>query len=95
MKMGKPLTIGVVKYPDQSLAGRTWSGESAEGTIFAIGSDAGIPHSAGTHADEIRLGKTIIFDIFPQEAGGGYFFDFTRTWCLDMRRKRRPNSIKM
>ena len=56
--------------------------ENPEGTIFAIGRDAGVPHSAGKPEDEIRLGKTIIFDIFPQESGGGYFFDFTRTWCL-------------
>jgi Xaa-Pro aminopeptidase len=28
------------------------------------------------------LGETIVFDIFPVEAGGGYHFDFTRTWCL-------------
>jgi len=56
--------------------------ENPKGCIFAIGRDAGIPHSAGTHEDFIRLGKTIIFDIYPQERGGGYFFDFTRTWCL-------------
>ncbi len=56
--------------------------ENPEGTIFAIGRDAGIPHSAGNPTDRIRLGKTIIFDIFPQESGGGYFYDFTRTWCL-------------
>jgi Xaa-Pro aminopeptidase len=30
----------------------------------------------------LRLGQTIIFDIFPCEPGGGYFHDFTRTWCL-------------
>ncbi|MCK4490832.1 MAG: hypothetical protein KAU23_11250, partial [Anaerolineales bacterium] len=35
--------------------------ENPEGTIFAIGGDAGVPHSAGKAADEIRLGKTIIF----------------------------------
>ncbi len=23
-----------------------------------------------------------MFDLFPCEAGGGYFYDFTRTWCL-------------
>jgi len=56
--------------------------ENPLGCIFAQGRDAGIPHSAGTHEDSISLGKTIIFDIYPQEAGGGYFFDFTRTWCL-------------
>ena len=53
-----------------------------EGTIFAIGKDAGLPHSVGTPDDRLRLGKTIVFDIFPAEAGGGYFYDFTRTWTL-------------
>jgi Xaa-Pro aminopeptidase len=53
-----------------------------EGTIFAIGKDAGVPHSVGTPDDLLRLGKTIVFDIFPAEAGGGYFYDFTRTWTL-------------
>jgi Xaa-Pro aminopeptidase len=28
------------------------------------------------------LGQTIVFDIYPCEAGGGYFYDFTRTWSL-------------
>ena len=57
-------------------------GEIPKEPVFAIGRDAGIPHSVGKPEDEIRLGKTIVFDIFPQETGGGYFFDFTRTWCL-------------
>ncbi len=53
-----------------------------EGCIFAIGKDAGVPHSVGTPTDKLRLGRTIVFDIFPAEAGGGYFYDFTRTWSL-------------
>jgi len=56
--------------------------ENPEETIFAIGRDGGIPHSAGTPDDVIMLGKPIVFDIFPCEAGGGYFSDCTRTWCL-------------
>ena len=56
--------------------------ENPEGTIFAIGRDAGVPHSSGNPDDLLRLGQTIIFDIFPCEVGGGYFYDFTRTWCL-------------
>ena len=56
--------------------------ENPLGCIFAQGRDAGVPHSAGTHEDPIQLGKTIIFDIYPRETGGGYFYDFTRTWCL-------------
>ena len=78
---GKPLTISDVKAKiNLWLAER--GAENPESTIFSIGRDAGFPHSVGTPSDPIRLGKTIIFDIFPCEAGGGYFYDFTRTWCL-------------
>ncbi|HPH95779.1 MAG TPA: Xaa-Pro peptidase family protein [Anaerolineaceae bacterium] len=56
--------------------------ENPEGTIFAIGADAGVPHSSGNPDDVLRLGAPIVFDIYPCEAGGGYFYDFTRTWCL-------------
>ena len=30
----------------------------------------------------MRLGQTIVFDIYPAERGGGYYYDFTRTWSL-------------
>jgi len=77
----QPLTIGDVKSRiNLWLAER--GAENPEGTIFAIGRDAGVPHSAGTPSDPLRLGQTIVFDIFPCEAGGGYYYDFTRTWCL-------------
>ncbi len=56
--------------------------EVPEGFIFATGRDAGIPHSQGTLSKAVRLGESIVFDIFPCEAGGGYFFDLTRTFCL-------------
>jgi Xaa-Pro aminopeptidase len=56
--------------------------EDLEGFIFSTGRDAGIPHSRGTKSTPMRLGETIVFDIFPREAGGGYFFDLTRTFCL-------------
>jgi Xaa-Pro aminopeptidase len=78
---GAPLTIGRVHeeinrfIPEQGL-------EDPEGFIFAIGRDAAIPHSRGRAEDVIALGKTIVYDIFPREAGGGYFFDMTRTFCL-------------
>ena len=76
-----PLTIGDVKAKIS-----LWLAErgavDVEGVIFAIGHDAGVPHSVGTPSDPMRLGQTIVFDIFPAEAGGGYFYDFTRTWSL-------------
>jgi Xaa-Pro aminopeptidase len=77
---GAPLTVGRVKdYVYQLLARRRL--ESPEGFIFAIGRDAGVPHSQGRPDDPIRLGQTIVYDIFPQRAGG-YYFDLTRTFCL-------------
>ncbi|UCC12718.1 MAG: aminopeptidase P family protein [candidate division WOR-3 bacterium] len=55
---------------------------STEGMIVAQGRDAGVPHNAGRDREAVALGKTIVFDIFPRERGGGYFFDFTRTICF-------------
>ena len=78
---GQPLTIGEVKARI-----RLWLAErgadTPEGFIFAIGRDAGVPHSQGNPSDLLRLGQTIVFDIYPAEQGGGYFYDFTRTWSL-------------
>ena len=53
-----------------------------QGTILSIGRDAGVPHNEGNPTSRLQLGQTIILDAFFQEAGGGYFYDFTRTWCL-------------
>jgi Xaa-Pro aminopeptidase len=78
---GRLLTIGDVKRKIALwLAER--GAEQPEGCIFAIGKDAGVPHSVGEDDDVIRVGRTIVFDIFPAQAGGGYFYDFTRTWSL-------------
>jgi Xaa-Pro aminopeptidase len=80
-KDGSAVTIGQVKRKinlwlmEEGL-------ENPEGTIFAIGRDSALPHSSGNDSDVLRLGKTIVFDIFPCEAGGGYFHDFSRTWSL-------------
>ena len=78
---GEPLTIGDVKGRINLWLAELGA-ENPEGTIFAIGHDAGVPHSSGNASDLLRLGETIVFDIFPCEAGGSYFYDFTRTWCL-------------
>ncbi|MCX7994662.1 MAG: Xaa-Pro peptidase family protein [candidate division WOR-3 bacterium] len=55
---------------------------SSSGMIIAQARDAGVPHNAGKNNESVKLGKTIVFDIFPQEIGGGYYFDFTRTICF-------------
>jgi Xaa-Pro aminopeptidase len=78
---GSPLTIGDMKEKiNLWLAER--GAAPTEGYIFSIGRDAGLPHSQGNPSDLLRLGQTIVFDIYPQENGGGYFYDFTRTWSL-------------
>jgi Xaa-Pro aminopeptidase len=79
---GQPLTVGEVKRRiNLWLAMR--GAENPHGTIFAVGRDAGIPHSVGSDSDTIPIGVPIVFDLYPVEAGGGYYFDHTRTWCLD------------
>ncbi|MBI3162155.1 MAG: aminopeptidase P family protein [Chloroflexi bacterium] len=78
---GSPLTVG-----DVHAKIRLWVAEQGaelpSGFIFAIGRDAGVPHSAGNPGDLMKLGQTIVFDIYPAESGGGYYYDFTRTWSL-------------
>jgi Xaa-Pro aminopeptidase len=78
---GAPLTIRDVKGKIALWLAERGAAD-VEGCIFAMGRDAGIPHSVGNPEDQLRLGQTIVFDIFPGEAGGGYFYDFTRTWSL-------------
>ncbi|NPV85608.1 MAG: aminopeptidase P family protein [Anaerolineae bacterium] len=78
---GEVLTVGDVKRQV-----RLWLAEAdvelPEGMIFSIGYDSAVPHSCGNSQDVLRVGETIVFDIYPSEAGGGYFYDMTRTWCL-------------
>lgn len=77
---GDALTIGDVKAFMQekfSQAGLT----DHNATIFALGRESAVPHNRGGSDTPLRLGHTIIFDIFPQNANG-YYHDMTRTWCL-------------
>jgi Xaa-Pro aminopeptidase len=78
---GEALTIGDIKRSINLWIAEAGA-ENPESTIFSIGHDSAVPHSTGTEGDPLRLGQTIVFDIFPCEAGGGYYYDFTRTWCL-------------
>jgi Xaa-Pro aminopeptidase len=77
---GEPLTIGDVKaFIRQRILAYGMNEEHEH--IFAQGRDAGVPHNAGTPAQPIRLGQSIVFDIFPRLASG-YFHDMTRTWSI-------------
>lgn len=78
---GRPLTIGDVRKKLTA-----WQAEEniqdLLGSIFALGKDSTVPHNRGKVEDVLVPGQTIVFDYFPAEIGGGYFYDFTRTWCL-------------
>lgn len=77
---GSVLTIGDMHARIRALVAEKGL-ECPEGFIFANAADAGYPHSAGNPEAPIRLGETIVFDFYPCEQGGGYYYDFTRTWC--------------
>lgn len=80
-KDGTPLTIGRVHQEiNRFLAEQEL--DVPEAVIFAQGRDAGVPHNKGTADDPVSLGKAIIYDFGTREAGGGYYFDMTRTFCL-------------
>lgn len=76
---GEPLTVGEVQAFTRS---RVYAhGMTQDHHIFAQGRDAGVPHNHGTPDVPLRLGQSIVFDIFPKTASG-YYHDMTRTWCL-------------
>ena len=76
---GEPLTVGEVQAFTHS---RVFAhGMSQDNHIFAQGRDAGVPHNHGTPDVPLRLGQSIVFDIFPKTASG-YYHDMTRTWCI-------------
>ncbi len=78
---GSPLTVGDVKTTLRERLTHYGLADDGE-TIFAIGRDAGVPHSRGEAGDPLELGKSIIFDLFPRALDSGYYHDMTRTFCL-------------
>jgi Xaa-Pro aminopeptidase len=77
---GMPLTIGDVKRQIRRFL-IDYDLEHPGDVIFSQGRDAGVPHNHGDPDAPIRLGRTLIFDIFPRRPAG-YYHDMTRTWCL-------------
>ena len=58
-----------------------------EGTIFATGASSADPHNSGIPSAEIKEGKLMVFDIFPQSESG-YWFDLTRSFVVGRADKR-------
>jgi Xaa-Pro aminopeptidase len=56
--------------------------EEPHGNIVALGRDAGVPHNVGNDADVLEEGASLVIDLYPAQAGGGYYFDVTRTVCV-------------
>jgi Xaa-Pro aminopeptidase len=83
-----PVTIGDLRrlLHEEFLVHGLEGGES----IVSQGRDAGVPHNRGNDADLLRPGVPLLVDIFPGEAGGGYYSDLTRTFCVG----RAPDSLK-
>jgi Xaa-Pro aminopeptidase len=78
---GEAITIGQLKNLIRRLVAER-GGECPSGLILAAGRDAAVPHSTGNDSQPVPIAQTIILDLYPAEAGGGYYYDFTRTWCL-------------
>ena len=83
-----PVTLGGLRQ----LLHREFLAHGLEGgeSIVSQGRDAGVPHNRGNDDELLRAGVPLLVDIFPGEAGGGYFSDLTRTFCLG----RAPDALK-
>lgn len=76
-----PLTVGRVKHQIALELFKNGLFE-AVGSIFAPGREGGFPHSTGSNDHHLAVGEPIVYDMFPQQLGHGYFHDMTRTWCV-------------
>ncbi|HEX8620244.1 MAG TPA: Xaa-Pro peptidase family protein [Thermoanaerobaculia bacterium] len=75
------LTLGDLKRFVSSEITRLSMIEDHE-TILSQGRDAAVPHSRGDASARVRPSVPIVLDIFPADQRSGYFFDFTRTFCI-------------
>ena len=75
------LTLGDLKRFVSSEIARLGMVEDHE-TILSQGRDAGVPHSRGDASARVVPSVPIVLDIFPADKASGYFFDFTRTFCI-------------
>src|SRR5437763_140361 len=78
---GASLTLGDLKEIVSREIHRRGMSEDHQ-TILSQGRDAGVPHSRGDASARVRQSVPIVLDIFPVDRQSGYFFDFTRTFCI-------------
>lgn len=75
---GEPLRVARLKAE----IARIFAGaglEQPRGNIVAPGGEGGVPHSSGTAGRILRIGETLVVDLFPR---AGLFADCTRTFCV-------------
>ncbi len=75
---GLPLTVGEVRRR----IGRVLAEhglEQPDGNIVAPAEEGAMPHSAGTDARPLRVGESLVVDLYPK---GELFADCTRTFCV-------------
>ncbi len=78
---GSPLTIGDCKALIRTeLAKRNL--DEAHENLFCQGRDGAVGHNTGQPDMPLRLGESIVFDLFPRDRASGYFHDITRTFFL-------------
>jgi Xaa-Pro aminopeptidase len=86
---GGPARLGDLRRLVQSVFAGHGLAEDGE-SILSQGRDAGVPHNRGNDDEPVRPGASIIVDLFPGEAGGGYHSDMTRTFCVG----RAPDELR-
>ena len=75
---GEPLTVARLKGAVSEVFGRHGLGQP-EGGIVAPGEEGAVPHNSGSPDRVIRVGETLVVDLFPK---GQMFADCTRTFCV-------------
>jgi Xaa-Pro aminopeptidase len=75
---GRPLTAGDLRRIVDLETGRRGLGQP-EGNIVSAGADAAVPHTQGSSERQLKVGESIIVDLYPK---GHLFADCTRTFCV-------------
>ena len=76
---GERLTVGRLR-DEIALALAASRLDQPEGNIVAPGAEGAVPHNTGTDERTLRIGETVVVDLFPR--GGLLFADLTRTFCV-------------
>ncbi len=77
---GERLTVGRLRAD----IGRTFGElglEQPKGNLLAPAEEGAVPHSAGKEERVLRVGESLVVDVYPRGPRGRLFADCTRTFC--------------